>query len=59
MEKHKAVCDKDLRCHGWEEGMKQIVAAQIFYANHAGGSAYTGPLFKFCPWCGKKIIREE
>jgi len=49
------VCDADFKCWGWEEGMEQIEAAQIFCSNHSAGPKYTAPVFKFCPWCGKEI----
>lgn len=57
IEKHQFVCDKDLRCPGWKEGMKQLIATQIFCNNHTATPKYTGQKFKFCPWCGKEIIK--
>lgn len=39
-------------CKDWQEGHEQIVAAWAFCANHSGGPIYTGPLARFCPWCG-------
>lgn len=48
------VCDADFKCLGWQNGMKQIESAQIFMAAHGIECSYQA--FKFCPWCGKKII---
>jgi len=52
------VCDSSFKCSGWEEGMEQIEAAQIFCSNHSAGPKYTAPVFKFCPWCGKEIYKK-
>ena len=49
------ICDADFKCEGWQAGMEQIEAAQIFYAKHTAGREYTGPVFLFCPWCGEEI----
>lgn len=49
------VCDRILRCAGWERSAKQIFDAQkIIAANHR--IEYTGDIFKYCPWCGKEIF---
>ena len=41
--------------------MPQIVDAQVFCANQAAGSKYTGAKMKYCPWCGVKLsyVRES
>jgi len=49
------VCDSAFKCPGWEKGMEQIGAAQMFCSVHLGAPKYTAPAFKFCPWCGKKV----
>ena len=53
-EKYDFICEKDLKCSGWETGMKQIIGAQMLADNH--GMKYTGKAFVFCPWCGQKIL---
>jgi len=49
------VCDSDFKCPGWEAGMAQIEAAQIFCTNQSARPRYTAKTFKYCPWCGKEI----
>lgn len=43
------VCD----CKEWDDGMRQIDAAQFMAFNK--GCKYTATPFRFCPWCGKQI----
>ena len=57
MEKYGPVCDADFKCPGWEKGMKEIEAAQIYCSFRPGAPKYTAPKIKFCPWCGNKIIQ--
>jgi len=35
--------------------MKQIAAQTIFCANHSGAPKYDSKVFRYCPWCGKKL----
>lgn len=42
-------------CKDWQEGHEQIVAAWAFCANHSGGPIYTGPIGRFCHWCGERL----
>ena len=44
-------------CDDWEEGIKQIEAAQELSALHS--VEYTGKPFVFCPWCGELLMVEE
>lgn len=53
------VCDTDFRCPGWEEGMRQINDALNFCEDIFDAPKYRGPVIKFCPWCGKEIIKRE
>lgn len=46
---------KPCDCVEYQEGMPQIIGAQCLANNH--GMKYTGRIFLYCPWCGKK--REE
>lgn len=46
---------KQCECDGWQKGMDQVIGAQCLADNH--GIKYTGGIFAYCPWCGKK--REE
>lgn len=46
-------------CKDWQEGHKQIVAAWAFCANHGGGPIYTGPIGRFCHWCGERLGEDE
>lgn len=46
-------------CKGWQEGHEQVVAAWAFCANHSGGPIYTGPIGRFCHWCGACLRRQE
>jgi hypothetical protein len=43
---------QDCSCQDWKEGMPQIEGAQVLAHTH--GTAYTGKVFLYCPWCGKK-----
>ena len=40
-------------CDDWKRGMPEIEAAQFLATNH--GSPYTGEVFRFCPWCGRRL----
>ncbi|MFH1759812.1 MAG: hypothetical protein ABIA63_01800 [bacterium] len=55
-EKYDFICEKDLKCSGWETSMEQIIGAQMLANNH--GMKYTGKAFIFCPWCGKRIFKK-
>ena len=43
------------KCKDWREGMKQIAEQAIFCSNHAGAPKYDAKVFKYCPWCRKKL----
>ena len=38
-EKYDFICEKDLKCSGWETGMKQLTGVQMLAAIH--GMKYT------------------
>ena len=44
-------------CKGWKTGMGQISSAQVLAFNH--GMKYTGKIFSYCPWCGKKLTSKK
>ena len=43
-------------CTEFEEGMRQIAAAQTL--EHFHGGKYTAGIFRFCPWCGTELEQE-
>ena len=46
-------------CKDWEEGRSQLISQAVFCHMHSAGPRYEGPLFNYCPWCGKKLKYEE
>lgn len=42
-------------CQEWQDSVGQIDDAMMFCANRSAGPKYTGPIFKFCPWCGSRL----
>ena len=49
----KVKCD----CEDWQTGMSQIASAQTLAWTH--GQRYTGVVFRYCPWCGKKLEEDK
>ncbi|MDA3808630.1 MAG: hypothetical protein PF440_12050 [Thiomicrorhabdus sp.] len=49
--------ERRCNCADWDKFMKQIVDAQVFHALR--GVKYAGKVFKFCPWCGKALDKED
>ncbi len=45
---------KKCTCDLWEFNWPQLKKVQIFSILH--GINYTADMFKYCPWCGKKLI---
>lgn len=45
----KVFCD----CKDWEEGMRQLEGFTMLA--HHKGIPYTAKIFKWCPWCGKRL----
>lgn len=41
-------------CDEWKKGRKALDSITVFAWTH--GMKYTGGPFKFCPWCGTKLI---
>ncbi len=44
-------------CNEWKESNNQIIDAQLIVDNH--GFKYTDKVFKYCPWCGNKLYKED
>ena len=42
-------------CKDFEKGYPQVIEAQIFCAQE-GGPVFEGPIAKFCPWCGERLL---
>jgi len=40
-------------CKDWNLWAEEIFAAQVFMSVH--GFDYKGKVFKYCPWCKKKL----
>jgi hypothetical protein len=45
-------------CEDWKENIDKINTGIIFMGVHGCGG-YTGKVFVYCPWCGKKLSEEE
>ena len=41
-------------CKAWKENIPKIQGASVMMWNH--GMEYTGDIFQYCPWCGKKLV---
>lgn len=41
-------------CKDWKLSMPKIEAAQMLASIH--NDPYTGEVFRYCPWCGKKRV---
>jgi hypothetical protein len=44
-------------CDEWKKSNNQIIDAQLIANNH--GFKYIGKVFKYCPWCGNKLYKED
>ena len=44
-------------CEDYKESMPQISSAQVLAWTHK--MLYTGKVFVYCPWCGKKMNPTE
>lgn len=42
------------KCESWRLCAEQIFTAQVQLTLNAG-VVYTGPIWVYCPWCGKKL----
>ena len=49
----EVTCD----CERWEKSFPQIQSAQLMAFYH--GIVYSGEVFEFCPWCGRKTHRKD
>lgn len=45
-------------CEGWKIGQSQVDSAWMNSVLHHGPE-YSGPHYKYCPWCGKELKKEE
>lgn len=45
------------KCDSWDKSMKCINGAQTLAYHH--GWAYEGETMVFCPWCGKRLKKED
>jgi len=50
-------CTCDNCCPDYPEGMAQLNGAILMSAIHHG--SYTMEPFRFCPWCGQAIKKQE
>ena len=47
-------------CKDWKPGIDEINCALTMSAVHSWGHSYRGMVFRFCPWCGKRLkVRKE
>jgi hypothetical protein len=53
----KAARMKNCNCQDWLVGIKSILAQSSIAAIHM--TPYTGPSFKYCPWCSKELLSES
>lgn len=51
--KKEVSCD----CEEWINSADQIFSVQILHTIRTGVK-YTGSVWNYCPWCGKKLIVE-
>ena len=54
VKRNDIVCDSINRCKGWEQSYEQIMEMIEDSAYE-----YTGLPFRFCPFCGSKIIWKD
>ena len=48
---------KDCDCADWQKCSPQIDAIMTLAWNH--GIQYTGKVFVYCPWCGKRLAETD
>ena len=44
-------------CEGWKKNSDALTSIFFMAENHS--CPYCGELFKFCPWCGKPLEKDE
>ena len=49
------------KCKDWKPNIDIVNGFIVMQANMAWGNkkGYTGKAFRFCPWCGKKLVAER
>lgn len=49
------------KCKDWKPNIDIVNGFIVMQANMAWGNkkGYTGKPFRFCPWCGKKLVAER
>lgn len=47
-------------CEDWEPNIEKVnsLMCSAFNISH-GLTGYNGKIFKYCPWCGKKLKNKE
>jgi hypothetical protein len=46
-------------CPDWAPGVEKINGPIITASIRAGRDLYDGKPFKFCPWCGSKLVEYD
>ena len=42
-------------CVEWRKNFQQIKEIMLFCQNQTAAPKYAGDIFRYCPWCGKKL----
>lgn len=50
--------NKMCKCKDWKENINKLNAGAVMSFIHGMGG-YSGKIFSFCPWCGKKLIKKN
>ena len=50
---------KERCCREWDEGIVQLNNMLTLNGIRSASPPYTAPPFKWCPWCGDKILDED
>ena len=43
-------------CEEYQKGIRQIADQAIFCATHSGAPKYDALMFRYCPWCGCRLV---
>lgn len=46
-------------CEDWAIGIKQLNSILALSSLRSSSPKYTGPFFRFCPWCAKPLPPKE
>jgi len=47
---------KSCDCEEWKVGIKSMIQQSLMAALH--GRQDSGPMFRFCPWCGRELTEK-